>query len=185
MKDKKATIISSIGFILLGLLLFIKPDFIVKFIAGGFGIILLAIGLYKLLKYITKKGIILKDDLYIGITSIVLGILLICLNGVVEFLLRFFIGGWIILMGLSKLLSSFNFKNDNKKFVSLLVTSLILIGIGLYIVLVSNLAFSIMGLFMVLYGVLELITYFSVPKVETTQIVRVEIQEAEVVEKED
>ena len=123
-----------------------------------------------------------------GITAIVLGIVFIFLADAIELLLRFIIGGWVVLSGIGKIFSTFYTTERNSKFYSMLVIGIILIAIGLYIILVSNLALSIIGLFMMLYGVVDFVSYFVYKDRNTNQQIihkTVVVNDAVVEEKEN
>ena len=163
MKSSKVSLFSSITFFLLGLTIFLRPDLLVKVISFGLGGLLIFLGFYKCLTcyiFAKKLNTYNKLELTFGITLFVLGLIFIFLVDAIELLIRFIVGGWLISMGLSKILNSFHLLNKSSKFYSLLIVGIILILIGLYIVLVSNLALSIIGLFMMLYGLIDFISYF-------------------------
>ena len=163
MKDNKFSLISSILFLILGLILFIKPDTVIKSISYIMGGILIIIGLYKCFNYYIQDKrlqVVNHNELAFGVTAIVLGIVFICLASAIELLLRLFIGIWLIIAGLRRVALTFYTTNRDSKFYALIIVGLILIALGLYVVLVSNLALQIMGLFMVLYSIIDIISIF-------------------------
>ena len=96
--------------------------------------------------------------------------------------------------GVSKIMQTFYTTDRSSKFYALLIMGIALVGIGLYIVLESNLALSIIGLFMVLYAIIDIVSYFmyahdinelkkEVEKAE--KFIEHEIIEGEAVEKEE
>lgn len=162
-KYGKTSLISAIAFIILGVILFINPETVVKFISYFLGGILILIGIYKTINYYIQDkrlSVVNHNELAFGITAIILGIVFIFLASAIELLLRFVIGGWVLFAGLAKIMQTFYTTNRNSKFYSLIVVGLVLIAIGLYIILVSNLALSIIGLFMIIYGIIDFISYF-------------------------
>ena len=167
-KNQKLSLISSIIFFLLGLVIFLNPETIVKFASYCLGGMLLALGIYKSINYYIQDkrlNIVNRNELAFGITAIVLGIVFIFLADAIEF-----------------------FTTDrNSKFYALIIVGIILIGIGLYIILISNLALSIIGLFMMIYGLIDFISYFIYKEKITDSIEEniVVVEEAEVEEKED
>lgn len=193
-KVGKTSLISAITFIILGIIIFVNPETVVKFISYFLGGILIIIGLYKTVNYYIQDkrlGVVNRNEIAFGITAIVLGIVFIFLASAIELLLRFVIGGWVVIAGLSKIMQTFYTTERGSKFYALIVVGLILIAIGLYIILVSNLALSIMGLFMVIYGIIDFISYFvyreiTVTVTEETNLVlrnkKDNIMEAEIVE---
>ena len=189
-KNQKLSLISSIIFFLLGLVIFLNPETIVKFASYCLGGMLLALGIYKSINYYIQDkrlNIVNRNELAFGITAIVLGVVFIFLADAIELLLRFVVGGWLLIAGLSKIFQTFFTTDRNSKFYALIIVGIILIGIGLYIILISNLALSIIGLFMMLYGLIDFISYFIYKEKITDSIEEniVVVEEAEVEEKED
>ena len=62
--------------------------------------------------------------------------------------------------GISRIYTSMIYPVRDARFYSLIIVGIILIGLGFYIVFYSNLAISIIGLFMMLYGLIDFISYF-------------------------
>jgi len=183
----KMSLVSSLVFFILGVIIFLNPETVVLFVSYCLGGLLIGLGLYKTVNYYIQDkrlGIVNRNELAFGITAIVLGIVFIFLAGAIELLLRFVVGGWLVIAGLSKLAKTFYTTDRDSKFYALIVVGVILIGIGLYIILVSNLALSIIGLFMMIYGLIDFVSYFVYKdkKEESKMLV---VEEAEVEEKED
>ena len=162
-KNSKVSLISGIAFFILGMIIFLNPGLLVKVISYGIGGLLILIGIYKSVNYYIQDkrlGIVNRNEIAFGITAIVLGVVFIFLADAIELLIRFIVGGWLLIAGLNKIVKTFYTTDRDSKFYALLVVGIILIGIGLYIILVSNLALSIIGLFMMIYGVIDFISYF-------------------------
>jgi len=162
-KNSKVSLISGIVFFVLGIIIFVNPDILVKTISYGLGGLLILIGIYRSVNYYIQDknlGVVNRNEIAFGITAIVLGVVFIFLADAIELLIRFIVGGWLVIAGLNKFAKTFYTRDRDSKFYSLIVIGLILIGIGLYIILVSNLALSIIGLFMMIYGVIDFISYF-------------------------
>lgn len=163
MKNNKISLVSGLVFFILGIIIFLNPELLVKTISYGLGGLLILIGIYKTVNYYIQDkrlGIVNRNEIAFGITAIILGIVFIFLADAIELLLRFIVGGWLVIAGFNKIVSTFYTTERNSKFYSLLVVGIILICIGLYIILISNLALSIIGLFMMLYGITDFISYF-------------------------
>ena len=162
-KDNKVSLISGIVFFILGIIIFLNPELLVKVISYGIGGLLILIGIYKSANYYIQDkrlGVVNKNEIAFGITAIVLGVVFIFLADAIELLIRFIVGGWLVIAGLNKIMGTFYTTSRDGKFYALLVVGVILIGIGVYIILVSNLALSIIGLFMMVYGIIDFISYF-------------------------
>ena len=101
---------------------------------------------------------------FIGIFLITVGLTFILLAGVIEALVRLVIGGWILYHGINKLINTINIPKRNKIFIIYLLISMILIGIGLYTILESNLAFKTIGIILMAYSVVEITNYIFIKK---------------------
>ena len=156
------SLIYSIIFFILGAIIFTKPEVIILFISYVIGGIFTIIGLFKCIKNyldIKKDNSISSKEMIAGILLIIIGLVFISLAGVIEALVRLVIGGWILFTGINRLINSLTIKNKNKKFIIRLVISLLLIGVGLYTILESNLAFKTIGLVLMVYSFLEILGY--------------------------
>jgi len=186
----KMSLISGLIFFVLGIFIFLNPEIVVKFVSYCFGGLLIGLGIYKAVNYYIQDkrlGVVNRNELAFGITAIILGIVFIFLADAIELLLRFVVGGWLIIAGLGKVSKTFYTTDRDSKFYALIIVGISLIGIGLYIIVVSNLALSIIGLFMMIYGLIDFVSYFIYKdkKVEDVENVALVVEEAEVEEKED
>lgn len=163
-KKDKSSIITSVLFLILGICLLINPTGMVKFITYILGIIFVVYGSIKLYNYYKSKETISNIQLTLGITSIVVGIIIMFCNGVIEFVIRLAMGGFILANGINKLIVALNSKDTNEKWASLLVIALILIIAGLYVILKSNIVLSSIGIVLIIYSSVDLISYIMYPK---------------------
>ena len=153
-KKKKTPLLLNFLTLVLGCMLLTNNNKVVVYTCYIIGGIALVIGIYNLFgKYITKQ----EGNMSLGVYATVLGILLFILGGTIEVTLRMIIGFWLILNGLSKLALSFKIKD---KFIPFLVLSIILIGAGMYCILVSNILLIIVGAFLIVSATIDLYNYF-------------------------
>lgn len=182
---EKSSIIISILFFLLGLILYIDFNKVINFVSYVLGTIIIGLGVYKLWSYYRKK---LNNDLTdynefgFGVVDLILGILIIVLADAFTTILRFFVGGWVLLAGINRFVQAMSYNELKKnKFVSLLVMSIIVIGLGVYIILNKN-SLDIIGLLIMIYSVIEIIESImfrtSIKEEPVSEVI-----EAEVVEK--
>lgn len=158
------SLINSIIFFILGAIVFTRPEIIILFISYVIGGIIIIIGLFKCIKNyldIKKDNTISSREMISGIVLIIIGLVFILLAGVIEALVRLVIGGWILFSGINRLINSLEISKKNKHFIIRLILSFLLIGVGLYTILESNLAFKTIGLVLMVYSVLEIIGYIS------------------------
>lgn len=163
-KKDKSSIVTSLLFLILGICLLINPAGMVKFITYIIGIIFVVYGSIKLYNYYKAKETISNIQLTLGITAIVVGIIIMFCNGVIEFVIRLVMGGFILANGINKLIVALNSKETNNKWTSLLVIAIILIVAGLYMILKSNIVLSSIGIVLIIYSSVDLISYIMYPK---------------------
>lgn len=188
-KTSKTMLISGLTFFVLGIIIFLYPKLLVKVISYGLGGLLILTGIYRTINYYVqdkKLGIVNRNELAFGITAIVLGILFIFLVDAIQLLIKIIVGGWLIIAGINKIIKTFFIRERDAKFYALIVIGLILIGIGLYIIIALNIL-SIIGLFMMMYGLIDFISYFVYKDEKNLNDIVIKtdvvIEEAEVVEK--
>ena len=97
-KSGQASIIESIIFAILGIVLIAKPEETVKVISYILGAGLIIVGIYQIVNYIKMNG---QNDLYnyhliYGVMTIVIGIITIIYSATIGSIFRIIIGIWII-----------------------------------------------------------------------------------------
>lgn len=166
-----SNLVSSILFLLIGIILFSDPNGIVSFISYILGIIIIIIGVVKIIS--SNKVIETHDtQITLGILLTIIGIILIFCGPVIELMLRFFMGAWILISGVNKLVVALNLKDATNIWIKLLIVSILLIIIGLYVILKSNLVFSSIGLIMIIFSCISIIGYIITPKPKNENIIK-------------
>lgn len=153
-KKKKTPLLLNFLTLILGCMLLTNNNKVVVYTCYIIGAVAIIIGVYNLFsKYITKK----EGNISLGVYATVLGVLLFILGHTIEVTLRMIIGFWLIINGLSKLALAFKVK---EKFVPFLVLSIILIGAGMYCILISNVFLTVVGAFLIVSSTIDLYNYF-------------------------
>ncbi len=158
-----STLITAIIFFIIGSIIFTNPNNTVKFIAYVLGGSFAIIGVFKLISYYIakkKEKEVSIRDLSIGIIALVCGIILIAFSNTIELLIRIIMGAWILFNGINLLTNTIKLlkSNDNSAKVLLILAILMIIG-GLYMILKNNLVFQMIGLFIMLYSLIEIVGY--------------------------
>ena len=178
-------LISSIIFLILGAIMYTKPDAIVIITTYVFGGLLILVGLFKCVKNyldVKKDNNISSTEMIVGIVLTVLGVICIFLAGVVEALIRLVIGGWMIFSGINSLINALYLDKKTSRFFVSLILSIIVIGGGLYTILEANLAFQAIGIVLMIYSVLEIISYIFNKKSVTVIKTKVDKNDHKVIE---
>lgn len=154
------SILSSILFLILGILLINNPEQIVQVVSFIIGGILLIMGIFRIISYFTSKDAYVFYDfnLIYGSLCAILGILVIIGGDVIASFFGIIIGIWIILSGISRINLSFKIKDAgvNYWFLSLLISILILIA-GIYIIFVPGTILVTLGFILIIYSVMDII----------------------------
>lgn len=187
----KSSIISSIILIALGILLIVQSEATIVTISYIIGGILIALGVIAGIKFIKNIKERTKNDLDIvyGIVCIILGVLVIKNPEAIASIIPFVLGLIIIINSATKLQYSFElYKEKNKLWLSTLILSIIMVVCG--IVLIFNpfkgaiLITRIVGVFILVYAVLDLISTFVISQTfkKIHNSIEENVKDAEIVE---
>jgi len=166
-KPESFSLIFSILFLILGILLFTDSGAMVNYINYILGALLVLVGIIRFMIY-SKLQERTMIDLSSAIVPIVFGVIIIMFSSVFEFLLRVVIGGWIIYWGLKRLMETIKFSPleiSTKIKAALLILDFGMIGCGIYVIAVSNLVLDMIGLFIIVYAAIDIVSYIM----KTTQ----------------
>ena len=158
-KSNYKSIFTPIVYLIIGILLAFKSNEVVTVFFYIVGVLLIIYGIKSLFSY--YKGIILpylkKIQFSMGLISIIIGLLVIVFAEVIEVSTRFILGFILIYIGLSRMLSqiSFGVKRGLTYF-----SSIVLIILGMYSILVSSVIFVIIGWVLIANSIVLFIDYF-------------------------
>ena len=163
--NNNSSLVSAILFFILGAIMFTNPDTMVVVISRILGGILILFGLYSCIKnyiLVRQNSQVSAIPMVAGISCMAIGSVFFFAAGFVEAMVRFVIGGWILLSGIMRFASAMQIdKKSNPKFFSLLIISLLLILAGLYTILEANLAFQTIGIVLMIYAGLEIFGWLT------------------------
>lgn len=160
----KLNIFTAILFLIVGALLVSNPDKVIAIISYIVGTLLIIMGIYSCIKnyYNTKADSNTPaNDLVLGITVIVIGILFLLLANSIGVAVRYVFGAWIIFSGLSRLISSLQLDKKSNLFITQISIASLLILIGLYTILAANVALQVVGIIMMVYSILEIVSILT------------------------
>lgn len=155
------SILESIIFIILGLILIWKADLAVRVISFLIGGSFIAIGISKVIKYFSmhKKHYELYNyELIYGLMTIVIGGIVIYYCNAIETILRIVIGIWIIYSSFIKLSLSLKMKEVGVQlWIYSLLLSIVMFICGLYVILNSGTIMVTIGIVMIIYSVIDIV----------------------------
>ena len=164
--SKQSSLISSILFFILGAIIFTKADELIKIISIGIGVLLAVVGTISITYFYfkSKQQIYTKRNLIYGILSIVLAVIFIFFSDIVEHFIRFIVGAWILFSGIMRLINVLTMSNKNTKFFPLLIVAILLIGVGIYTIVIGDIILSTVGIIMMIYAALDIVGYIFYTK---------------------
>lgn len=129
-------IVTSILYILLGLVLFLYPEMSLKLVCNIIGIIILIYGIIKILSYIrNRESGFFRFELIFGIIFAVVGGFLLLRPDIIVSILPITIGVYILFDSLTNLRQAFDLKEAGyEKWWAMLFLSVIMIVLGLVMV---------------------------------------------------
>lgn len=154
------SILESVVFAILGIILICKPEETVKFVAIVLGVLFIGVGIYKIINYYMAKG---KFDLYnfdfiYGIIAIILGIIVISCSSALGNIFRIMVGVWIIYSSIIRMSFAIKFKNlEVNGWYYSLIFALIMFACGMYITLNSGAIVITIGIMIITYAIIEII----------------------------
>ena len=161
------SIFSSIVLIVIGLLLFLKPEGALKTLAYVIGGLILVFGIFGVARYTKseKKGF--NFDLVYAILSFIAGLIIIINYETLMSIIPIVLGIWIVINSAIKIQYSFYIKsNTSKKWVATLVMSLITLVCGIILLFnpfeIVKTVTRVVGLFIMLYAIVDLIESFMI-----------------------
>lgn len=154
------SMLESIIFAILGIVLIAKPEQTIKVISYILGACFILVGIYKIIVYIQMKG---KNDLYnyplmYGVMAIVIGLIAIIYSTTIGTIFRIIIGIWIIYSSVIRLSSSFKLKAlKSNIWIYTLIIAIIMLACGLYIALNEGTIIITIGILMLIYAVMDIV----------------------------
>ena len=159
-KTGVTSLVTSIIFAILGIILIANPEGTIKFIAIILGVLFGLVGLYKIVNYIENKGKydFYNNDIAYGVIAIVLGIVTICYSTQIGAIFRIIIGLWIVYSAILRINLSIKLKTINSNvWIYSLIIALIMAFCGIFIICNSGAVIVTLGIVVVIYSVLDAI----------------------------
>lgn len=167
----KSSLLTSGILLLIGLLLLFKSTDTIVALSYILGCILIVLGIIAIINFFRKSSIDVFNDLNIiyGIVTIVFGTLIISNPTAIATFIPFVVGLGILISSSIKLAYSIELKNDrNELWQSTLIMAAIGAGCGILILFnpfkTSLAVFKIIGIFIIIYAVLDIISIYQIKK---------------------
>lgn len=169
--SEQSSLISAIIFFIIGGILFWYNDEIIATLSKIVGIVLAVAGIVEIVIYVInkKKQIDYLAPVIRGIIFLGLAILFIFGAGIINQVVRFVVGAWILFSGINRLIQTLAISKRSKKFLPLLLVSILLIAIGVYSIVYGDVIISTIGIIMMVYSAIDIIGYIFYTKDEVKQ----------------
>ena len=168
--SQQSSLIGSILFFILGAMFFNAKE-VANAIIFWVGIFLAVLAVIELIVFIvTYRKAEFEEDrpklikLAWPVATAAFAIIFIFFYSVVEQFIRFIIGFWILFTGIIRLINALSYSPRNKKFLPLLIVSVLIIGVGIYTIVRDNILLQGAGLIMMIYAVIEIIGFIFYSK---------------------
>ncbi len=189
------TVISSLCLILLGFLLIFKAKDVMFFLSYVVGAILVALGTVSIIRFLRRAKNQEPTDLEFayGMISIILGIIVISHPQGIASIVPIILGIAIIINSANKLDYSMQLKAEkNKVWKTTMLIAIISTLCGIVLLFnpfaAAEAATKVIGAFIIIYAILDLVSAFTVRKTIiniSANVKELEIQDADVVEEEE
>ena len=160
------SILTSAVLLVIGIFLFIQPDTVIRMISVVLGLLFLVPAITSLVDYFKEKN---NSSLVIGIITILISLILIINTEFVASILPFILGIYFVVNGINRLMYAVELKKQGfVDFSKSLVLALLIIFVGIIFIInpfKGALAITkIIGIFMIIYSVLDIINTVIVKK---------------------
>lgn len=156
------SILISLGFAILGLVIIYNPNTTFQIISNVLGAILIAYGVIKILEYLKIKDMnsIYNTELSFGIIAALFGLVVILCSDMIEAIIRILIGIWIVYSGCMRLglaIKLQKFDSDNRIWIPGLIIAIIMLICGMYIITSPGVIMMTIGITILGYAILDII----------------------------
>lgn len=154
------SIVESLIFAILGIILVCRPEGTMKLITIILGTIFIVIGISKIINYFMSKKInnFYNFDLIYGLTAIVIGVVAMAYMNIIGSVFRIIIGIWIIYTSFVRIHSAIQIKrNGSRAWIYGLILAIIMFICGLYTIINSEAIIVTIGTIMIVYSILDII----------------------------
>ena len=171
--DNKKSLINSLLVLILGVILFTNPMKVLNMVSVLFSVFIGVIGLIRLATYLynKKKGQDDKKLLAISIIILVSAIIVLFLATFIEVVIRLVIGMFIIYTSIMRIIETINNRKTKDRFLVGLIISVLMVICGFWILLSVGFVYKTIGIFMIIFSVLDIIGYITYNKNKKNNIV--------------
>lgn len=159
-KSGWVSIVESLIFAILGVVLICKPEGIMAIISYIIGAIFIAVGVVKILNYLQTNKIsdLYNYELLYGIMTVIIGIVMIIHSDILSTIIGIIIGMWIVYSSIIRAFTALKLRaiKSNIWIYSLVLAAIMFLG-GLYVIFDAGMIVTTIGIIMVIYAIIDII----------------------------
>lgn len=159
-KSGWVSILESLIFAILGIILVCKPNGIMAVISYILGAIFIAVGIVKIISYIQANG---KSDLFnyellYGIMAAIVGIVIIVHADILSTIFGIIVGMWIVYSSIVRAFTALKIRAiESNVWIYSLVLAAIMFICGVYVIFDAGMIVTTIGIIMIIYAVIDII----------------------------
>ncbi len=160
-KSAWAAVFESLITIILGVLLIVWPDIVIKVIAYVVGAFLIIKGAYQVINYFVVKGQndFFNNNFLSGVISVLIGLALLLIGEEIANVFRIIIGIWMIYESLVRINTAIKFHAAGiNAWRYILILALMMLVLGVFVTFYSGAVVALIGWMMVLVGIIGIIS---------------------------
>lgn len=159
-KSAWSSIIESIATVILGILLIVWPNEVIRIIAYVMGAVLVVKGAYQVINYFVVKGQndFFNNNLLGGVISVLIGVTLLILGEEIAHVFRIVIGVFLIYESLVRINTSIKLHAANiNAWKYVLILALMMLIVGVFVTFYSGAVVTLIGWMMILAGLIGIV----------------------------
>jgi len=158
-KSGWVSIVESLIFAILGVILIWKPEGIMAIISYIIGSIFIAVGVVKILNYVqaNKNSDLFNYELLYGVMTAIIGIVMIIHADVLSTIIGIIIGMWIVYSSIIRAFTALKLREIKSNiWIYSLVLAAIMFLCGLYVIFDAGMIVTTIGIIMIIYAIIDI-----------------------------
>jgi uncharacterized membrane protein HdeD (DUF308 family) len=154
------SIVESLIFAVLGIILVWKPDGIMAVISYLIGAIFIAVGIVKIITYVQTNGKseLFNYELLYGIMAVIIGIIIIVHADILSTIFGIIVGVWIVYSSIIRAFSALKLRSiQSNIWIYSLILSAIMFICGMYVIFDAGIIVTTIGVIMIIYAIIDII----------------------------
>jgi len=159
-KSGWVSIVESLIFAILGIVLVWKPEGIMAIISYIIGAIFIAVGVVKIVNYVqaNKKSDLFNYELLYGVMTVIIGIVIIVHADVLSTIIGIIIGMWILYSSIIRAFTALKLRAiQSNIWIYSLVLAAVMFLCGLYVIFDAGMIVTTIGVIMIIYAIIDII----------------------------